>query len=114
MPGTRQYDATAQELEGFRASLPGDDWRALVIGPVPAVIESNPWVAFLPDGSNEGWADSDLGDELRERFLNLFPRYVVAEWGDGEPSARVNTEDHYIRVSGIADAVTRRAGGDGQ
>jgi hypothetical protein len=101
MPGTPDYEATVKALEDFRASLPGDDWRALVIGPVDAVINADPWVAFLPDGSNEGWRDSDLGDELRERFLNMFPKYVIAEWGDGEPSARQNTEDHYIRVSGI-------------
>jgi hypothetical protein len=105
MPGTPWYEETVKALEDFRASLPGDDWRALVIGPVPAIVESDPWVVFLPDGSGEGWADSDLGDELRERFLGLFPRYVIAEWGDGKPSARVNTEEHYIRILGIADKI---------
>jgi hypothetical protein len=87
MPGTPEYDAAAKALEDFRASLPGDDWRALVIGPVRAVIESYPWVVFLPDGSKEEWEESDLGDQLRARFQQIFPGAIVAEWGDDdEPS----------------------------
>jgi hypothetical protein len=27
---------------------------------------------FAPDGSKEGWSDSDAVDELRERFISLF------------------------------------------
>ncbi len=61
----------APDVEAFRQSLP-EKWRRLVTGPVRSVMEDYVTFAFLPDGSHEGWDDSNLGDELRQRFLDLF------------------------------------------
>jgi hypothetical protein len=84
LPGSQPYEAAVKALEDFRAGLPGDDWRALVIGPVQAVVESGPWVVFLPDGSKEGWDDSELGDGFRARFREIFPSAITAEWDESE------------------------------
>jgi len=59
------------DVEAFRESLP-EDWRHLVIGPVPGVINDYFSYVFLPDGSKEGWTTSDRGDEYRARFAALF------------------------------------------
>lgn len=61
----------APDVDAFRQSLP-EQWQRLVIGPVKSVINDYQSFAFLPDGSNEGWDDSDLGDEYRQRFIDLF------------------------------------------
>jgi hypothetical protein len=67
----RFADVPVPDVEGFRASLP-EKWRRLVIGPVPGVVNDYRSFAFLPDGSNEGWDESDEGDGYRQRFLGLF------------------------------------------
>lgn len=59
------------DVEVFRDSLP-DDWRRLVVGPVTSVANDYVTFAFLPDGSKEGFPDSELGDEYRQRFVDLF------------------------------------------
>jgi hypothetical protein len=59
------------DVGAFRESLP-EQWRPLVIGPVQSVINDYVTFAFLPDGSKEGWAASDRGDEYRARFAALF------------------------------------------
>jgi hypothetical protein len=64
--------APVPDIEAFRNSLP-EEWRALVVGPVESVVNGDHTVAFLPDGSKEGWDKSDAGDEYRRRFLGLFP-----------------------------------------
>lgn len=84
---SRDYKPRLDALNEWRAKLP-EDWRALVIGPVPAVINQYAWVVlFLPDGSKEGWEDSDQGDAYREEFLSIMGGAVIATWGDDpEPS----------------------------
>ena len=63
------------KLEAFRASLP-EEWRPLIIGPVPSLTNGYDTYVFLPDGSKEGWDTSDQGDKYREEFLAIFsPRY---------------------------------------
>lgn len=59
------------DMDGFRATLP-PKMAQLVIGPI--ITNPNAYVvyAFLPDGSKEGWPDSDTADEARERFKDLF------------------------------------------
>ena len=59
------------DVAAFRESLPAR-WRPLVIGPIGSVINDYHLYAFLPDGSKEGWTDSDDGDIYRERFRALF------------------------------------------
>ena len=63
--------APGPKVEAFRESLP-EEWRALVIGPVRAVVNGYGTYAFLPDGSKEGWRDSDQGDEYRSQFKAIF------------------------------------------
>jgi hypothetical protein len=85
MPGSRwgdEYAVKLAALTAFRESLPGDDWRALVVGPVKAIINGSEWVLFLPDGSKEWWDTSDAGDAYRDQFLAIFPDALVAEWGE--------------------------------
>jgi hypothetical protein len=83
-----ERERAAAALAEFRAALPGDDWRALVVGPVVSVVNQFEWVIFLPDGSKEWWDTSDEGDGYREQFLAIFPEAVIAEWGDEEPRLR--------------------------
>lgn len=103
---------TAPDVEGFRASLP-EPWRRLVIGPVQSIVNSYVTFAFLPDGSKEGWPDSDEGDAYRERFVGLFN----GRDGFGTPvSDVVVVEARYGRwlVVGeqITDAAARELGGN--
>jgi hypothetical protein len=66
------------DIEAFRQSIP-ERFRRLVIGPVQGVVNSDVMYVFLPDGSKEGWEDSAIGNELRERFRALFRQ----EYDDG-------------------------------
>jgi hypothetical protein len=59
------------DIERFRESIP-EEFRHLVIGPVESVTNGYRHYVLLPDGSKEGWADSDTGDDIRERFIGLF------------------------------------------
>lgn len=70
------------DIEAFRESLP-EEFRPLVIGPVYSVVNMYTTYAFLPDGSKEGWAESEQGDQFREAFINLFegPDGVEVEFG---------------------------------
>jgi hypothetical protein len=85
MPGTHwgaEYDKVIADLAAFRESLPSDDWRALLVGPVPSVVNAFEWVVFLPDGSKEYWDTSDEGDGYRERFAGIegLVSVLTAEW----------------------------------
>jgi hypothetical protein len=64
-------EITMPDVDAFRETLPVK-WRPLVIGPVQSVTNDYWSCAFLPDGSKEGWRDSDLGDEYRRQFADLF------------------------------------------
>jgi hypothetical protein len=64
-------DVPVPDVEGFRLSLP-EPWRRLVIGPVITQLNGYWNYAFLPDGSYEGWAESDLGEQYRQQFIDLF------------------------------------------
>ena len=84
-PYASRYREAEGKLAAFRESLP-DDWRALVVGPVAAIVNGFQWVIFLPDGSKEWWDTSDEGDVYREQFMAIFPGALVAAWGDDEPT----------------------------
>jgi hypothetical protein len=51
--------------------------------------------AVFPDGSKEGWLESDQGDQLREKFLawlvksELYVAWVEVQFGDNEREAKV-------------------------
>lgn len=91
------------DIDAFRDSLP-EDWQRLVIGPVPALVNSYATFMFLPDGSKEGWDTSDQGDEYRKQFIDLFSAcyddgsgpfdvvVVEARYGGDEPGAGYEPE----------------------
>ena len=72
------WEGAEVDIDAFRDSLP-DEWRPLVIGPIPAVVNFDEFYAFLPDGSKEGWFTSHDGDEYRKRFVELFKNTEYAD-----------------------------------
>lgn len=88
---TRSGFPVRQRVKDFRDSLP-EEWQRLIIGPIPAIVNSYEYYVMLPDGSKEGWTDSDLGDEYRDKFCALFMdtwfHFVHVQWGEtdgGQP-----------------------------
>lgn len=77
--GHAMRGAGAPDVDAFRRSLP-EEWRHLVVGPVGSAVEDYQSFVFLPDGSKEGWPESDLGDEYRERFIGLFSFAHEEDW----------------------------------
>ncbi|WP_109507319.1 hypothetical protein [Nocardioides speluncae] len=63
--------APAPDIAAFRETLPGR-FQRLVVGPIVTAINGDLVAAFLPDGSKEGWPDSDEGDDYRRQFIELF------------------------------------------
>lgn len=57
-------------LEAFRASLIGDHAR-LFVGPVRGAVNGEDMWTLLPDGSKEGWEDSDQGDRNRSALAAI-------------------------------------------
>lgn len=100
---TRQTEFPAPDVEAFRESLP-EQWRRLVIGPVRSAFEDYVSFVFLPDGSNEGWPESDDGDRYRQQFTDLFKfayedgstpfdvLVIDARFGGDEPDAGAEPE----------------------
>lgn len=96
------YDATLPahppmpDVDAFRESMP-EELRPLLVGPVPNIINGGAWFVFGPDGSKEGWSESDLAELWRRRFIELFsfvyedrssPYDVVyVRWGGDKRSA---------------------------
>ncbi len=111
----------APDVPGFRASLP-PEWQPLVVGPIPSVINNYVTYVFAPDGSQEGWRDSDDGDRYRAQFLAMFSfawsdgstpfdvLVVDARFGGDEPGAEYEPE--LIVESNIHRKVLRTAAGE--
>lgn len=130
------------DIDGFRARLP-ERWKPLVIGPVPSVVNGYVMYVFLWDGSKEGWADAEAGDELRRMFIELFSGayedgsspYDVLQaefrWGGDEPTGwgdvaelEVMSNVHHVErhpnhgvtsenLEWQLDEMERRGGGEG-
>lgn len=86
------------EFEEWRKSL-SDDFRDCVVGPIRG-INGYDFIAFLPDGSKEGWTTSDEADAARVYMLEHFAMEgaLVRFGGDeGEDYAKV---DKTINVRG--------------
>lgn len=79
------------DLAALRESMP-EKWRALIVGPVEAITNGEAWIAFLPDGSKEGWEDSITGAGYRRQFQDLFGGLTV-HWGDDEPTTTWEPEE---------------------
>lgn len=52
-----------------------------VIGPSPQAFNHYRSFMVCPDGSKEGWAESDAGDERRERFCTWLHAQAVIDRG---------------------------------
>lgn len=71
-PWTHPADGSkAPDVEAFRAEMP-EELRRLVVGPVESVANGYRTYLFAPDGSKQGWDTSELVDEWRDRFIELF------------------------------------------
>jgi hypothetical protein len=72
------------DVAAFRQEMP-KGFQQLVVGPIPSVTNGYSTYVFAPDGSKEGWGDSDIGDEWRQRFVALFSDgfadVVTVRWG---------------------------------
>jgi hypothetical protein len=68
---SRIVERVATEVAQFRNKLSAE-WARLVIGPVAAVVNGDQSYVFLPDGSKTGFAQDELGDDLRDEFVSLF------------------------------------------
>lgn len=74
----------------------------------------NGWRSFFvpPDGSKEGWTDSDIGDGRRDEFI----RYLEgAKYEDGSSpllwvEVVVDEDGHHPRVERSARGAKKRAG----
>lgn len=96
-------DLYMPDVEAFRESLP-EKWRHLLVGPVQSVVNDYISYAFLPDGSGEGWTDSDDGDKYRDEFADLFDQ----QYDDGSSPFSVV----WVRFGGDEPEKTE-AGGNG-
>jgi hypothetical protein len=59
------------DIDAFRASLPRA-WAPLVVGPFRGMVNDTLTWMFVPDGSKEGWPESDDGDAYLLEFADLF------------------------------------------
>lgn len=89
------------DMDAFRASLP-ENLRHLVIGPVESAINNYYSYVFLPDGSKEGWPNSDAGDEARKRFKELF-RHQYSDGSSLDNMAHVVLGDEHNTTNRVVD-----------
>lgn len=59
------------DVEAFRESMPVE-FRPLLVGPIPALVNGDVTYVFAPDGSKEGWGLSNDADHWRTEFVDLF------------------------------------------
>jgi hypothetical protein len=79
----------------FKQDLP-DDWARLIVGPVRSLKEDYVTWTFLPDGSKEGWPESDAGGRFRQQFADLF----AFRYDDGSTPIKVLLVGHGEGLSG--------------
>lgn len=88
LTGENPYWPAVINFEAWREEQP-EEFRHLLIGPIPSV--TNGYLTFMlaPDGSKEGWDTSDIGDDLRGAFIELFAQNhidcVEVRFGGDEP-----------------------------
>lgn len=59
------------DIAAYREGLP-EHFRPLLVGPIRSAANDDWVVAFLPDGSKEGWGTSDEGDRIRNELIDMF------------------------------------------
>lgn len=65
------FGVTHESIAAFRESL-DEQFRPLLVGPIRAAANGDYVLAFLPDGSKEGWDTSDQGDAIRALLTEMF------------------------------------------
>ena len=75
---TTWSDERAKELQNWIDAQPEHDRCLFVRG--GSLVNGHETFVVLPDGSKEGWDESDKGDALRQRFIE---RLKVDEYEDG-------------------------------
>lgn len=70
----------------WRDTLP-EEWRQLVIGPVPSIVNGYVTWILAPDGSKSHWSTDREGGGFRQDFLNLF----AFRYEDGSSPFEVGT-----------------------
>lgn len=68
----RVFEQLRPAIDDFIRSLPDDMWASLIIGPIKGLSNGCSTMAFLPDGSKQGWDVERKGHELRSMFMQLF------------------------------------------
>lgn len=84
--------AFADELTKIaHGEMSQEDWRSLVVGPFPTLVNGGATYVCLPDGSKRGWDTASRGDLLRIRFLTeLGPCAETAfDASDGDAGVKV-------------------------
>jgi hypothetical protein len=63
-------EEVSRDLAALRESVAEPSLARHIVGPIPASNGYETWI-FTPDGSKEGWEQSDRADELRGRFEQI-------------------------------------------
>lgn len=86
-----------EKIKEWISKLHIDLIKLFLIGPV--TINSYTTIVLVPDGSKEGWEQSDRGNELRESFIKELDEYwewIEIGYGEFGPSVvKSNTKDCY-------------------
>ena len=85
----RVFEQLRPAISDFIQSLPDDMWASLIVGPIEGLSNGCSTMAFLPDGSKQGWDVERKGHELRSRFMQLFDgttaEIIRVNYGGDEP-----------------------------
>jgi hypothetical protein len=75
------------EVEAYVALLPTD--IAPLVVKSHSVVNDLWFFTVLPDGSKEGWSESDHFDDVRRHLVGLCPRQAIdVYWGGDEAEER--------------------------
>jgi hypothetical protein len=80
------------------ADFSRENWRSLIVGPFPTLVNGGATYVCLPDGSKRGWDTAARGDLLRTRFLTELGPYA-------ETAFDASDGDSGVMVTGIAEPV---------
>ena len=72
----------------------------LIAGPFESAINSYWTIIILPDGSKEGWPQSESGDDFRRKAIRVFDQFGV-DWAEIQYGDE-NDENKMLRHSGSA------------
>jgi len=69
---TTCFEKSFERIRLWIDRLPEETKRLFVLGPV--VTNGYQTVVLIPDGSKEGWSESDDGDSLRAAFIEFIKK----------------------------------------